>query len=74
MYSIKWFSNIPYTCDMSKKKTRMFKKKMYHMWNVHKKKCYKNCFDMYVYNKRIKNSISTGSPPPLLDDLLLHIQ
>ena len=39
MYSIKWFSNIPYTCDMSKKKTRMFKKK-----------CYKNCIDMYVYN------------------------
>ena len=44
MYSIKWFSNVPYTCKMSKKQECLKKCTI----------CYKNCFDMYVYNNVLK--------------------
>ena len=74
MYSIKWFSNVPYTCDMSKKKTRMFKKKCTICEMSTKKNVIKIVLICMYITMRIKNSISTGSPPPLLDDLLLHIQ
>ena len=77
MYSIKWFSNVPYTCDMSKKKQECLKKNVPYTCTCEmstKKNVIKIVLICMYITMRIKNSISTGSPPPLLDDLLLHIQ